>query len=156
MKARHAIAVSFLLGLMVVAPITSAAAPTTDQQISTILAARNKKPAEAKWIMDRLSQGQKEDIIREQAKIDALVGGRKNLDLLSADEKLQLWNSTKVIDALVSGEGNVAEESLVCTRERPLGSQMAKRVCRSKAQVAADRERARKNLEDSQTVHSTR
>lgn len=39
------------------------------------------------------------------------------------------------------------EQKLVCKKERSIGSQMVKRVCRTQAQIDAEREAARQGLE---------
>jgi hypothetical protein len=39
------------------------------------------------------------------------------------------------------------EQKLVCKKERSIGSQMVKRVCRTQAQVEAEREAARQGLQ---------
>ena len=44
-------------------------------------------------------------------------------------------------------EAQKPEQKLVCKRERSIGSQMVKRVCRTQAQVEAEREAARQGLE---------
>jgi hypothetical protein len=40
-----------------------------------------------------------------------------------------------------------AEQKLICKRERSIGSNMVKRVCRTEAQVEAEREAARQGLQ---------
>ena len=40
-----------------------------------------------------------------------------------------------------------AEQKLICKKERSIGSQMVKRVCRTEAQIEAEREAARQGME---------
>jgi hypothetical protein len=44
-------------------------------------------------------------------------------------------------------EAGKSEQKLVCKKERSIGSQMVKRVCRTQAQVEAEREAARQGLQ---------
>ena len=46
-----------------------------------------------------------------------------------------------------SSEAPKPEQKLVCKKERSIGSQMVKRVCRTQAQIEAEREAARQGME---------
>lgn len=43
------------------------------------------------------------------------------------------------------------DDKMVCTRERTIGSNRLTRVCRTEAQIRAERERAREDLQRNQT-----
>jgi len=51
--------------------------------------------------------------------------------------------------------GEDSESTRVCVRERPTGSHVAVRVCRTRAQIAEERENARETIEEIGRIEAT-
>jgi hypothetical protein len=85
----------------------------------------------------------KEEILSRQSELLAVVDGKTSADELSEEERLQVFNNLEWIEAAIN---NAEDERMVCTREKPLGSNRAQRVCKTTAQIEAEREFARKNI----------
>ncbi len=56
---------------------------------------------------------------------------------------------TDNIQTMLSDSSDQNKSLYVCTRERPLGSHMLRRVCRSRAQLEAEEKRGRETLKRS-------
>ena len=147
---------TILLGVLLAVGSTAVAAQssTTDQQVTAMLEARKKSAHEVKWIMSQLSVSQKDQLIRQQAIIDDIVQVTPDPANLTPDQRQRLWNATKVIDSILAQDKQVADEQLICRQERKIGSQLAKRNCRTKAQIERDRETAQRELEANQRIQN--
>jgi hypothetical protein len=147
---------TILLGVLLAVGSTAVAAQssTTDQQVTAMLEARKKSAHEVKWIMSQLSVSEKDQLIRQQAIIDDIVQVNPDPANLTPDQRQRLWNATKVIDSILAQDKQVADEQLICRQERKIGSQLAKRNCRTKAQIERDRETAQRELEANQRVQN--
>lgn len=139
-----------LLAVLLLAPPMASAQATTDQQVTTMLQARKLGSLEITQLMKRLSEGQKDQLLREQAIIDGILLVSTDPSSLSPDDRQRLWNATKVIDSIIAQDRSVADEQLVCRQERRIGSQLAKRNCRTRAQLEREREDARRDLDNQQ------
>ncbi len=139
-----------LLAVLLLAPPMASAQATTDQQVTTMLQARKLGSLEITQLMKRLSEGQKDQLLREQAIIDGILLVSTDPSSLSPDDRQRLWNATKVIDSIIAQDRSVADEQLVCRQERRIGSQLAKRNCRTRAQLEREREDARRALDNQQ------
>ncbi|MBL8261615.1 MAG: hypothetical protein JNM58_04250 [Xanthomonadaceae bacterium] len=139
-----------LLAVLLLTPPMASAQATTDQQITTMLQARKLGSIEITQLMKRLSEGQKDQLLREQAIIDGILLVSTDPSSLSPDDRQRLWNATKVIDSIIAQDRSVADEQLVCRQERRIGSQLAKRNCRTRAQLEREREDARRALDNQQ------
>lgn len=140
--------------LLTVGSTAVAAQSQTDQQVTSMLEARKRSPSEVKWILSNLSDRQKDEMLRQQQIIDNIVQVTPDPSALTQDERQRLWNATKVIDSLIAQNPAVADERLTCRQERKLGSQMAKRTCRTKAEMERDREDARRDLDNNQRIQN--
>lgn len=144
---------SILLAVLLTTGATAFAAQSqTDLQLTSILEARKKSANEIKSILSRLSDREKDQVLQQQRTIDSIVYRTPETTELSLteDDRQRLWNATKVIDALIMQNGAIADEQLNCRQERKLGSQLAKRNCRTKAQMAREREDSRRDFDDMQ------
>jgi hypothetical protein len=140
--------------LLTVGSTAVAAQSQTDQQVTAMLEARKRSPSEVKWILSNLSDREKDEMLRQQRIIDDIVQVTPDPSSLTPDERQRLWNATKVIDSLIAQNPAVADERLTCKQERKLGSQLAKRKCRTKAELERDREDARRDLDDMTRVQN--
>lgn len=156
MSFRPACHLILLAALLATAPTVVAAQTETDRQASAVLEARQKNPDEVKSILARLSNRQKDDLVRQQAIIDGLLRTSTDPSALSSDDKERLWNATKVIDSIIAGNTSIADGQLICRQEKKIGTQLAKRNCRTKAQIERDREQAGRELGDAQREIQTR
>lgn len=144
---------SILLAVLLTVGSTAVASQSeVDSQVAAMLEARKRSASEIKSILTQLSAREKDEMLRQQRAIDDIVARSPDpagLNL-TEDERQRLWNATKVIDALIARNSAIADEQLNCRQERKLGSQLAKRNCRTKAQMEREREDGRRNFDDMQ------
>lgn len=144
---------TILLAVMLTVGSTALASQgEVDSQVAAMLEARKRSASEIKSILSQLSPREKDEMLRQQRAIDDIVHQAPDpaeLDL-TEDERQRLWNATKVIDALIARNSAIADEQLNCRQERKLGSQLAKRNCRTKAQMEREREDGRRDFDDMQ------
>lgn len=146
---RHLCASVLMAAMLTTATAAIAAQSETDRQAASVLEARKKSSNEVKAILARLSERQKDDLVRQQAIIDGVLQANPD-GSISPDERQRLWNATKVIDSIIEGEKTIADGRLVCRQERAIGSQLAKRKCRTKAELDRETEDGRRDLDDMQ------
>lgn len=142
-----------LLAVMLTFGATAVASQgEVDRQVSAMLEARKRSASEIKTILSQLSPREKDEMLRQQRAIDDIVQRSPDPAALSLteDERQRLWNATKVIDSLIAQNSEIADEQLNCRQERKLGSQLAKRNCRTKAQMERDREDSRRDFDNMQ------
>lgn len=138
------------LALVVAAAPVFAADQATDRRATEIVELRNRTPEQAKAIVAKLTDADKEKLIREQANIDRLLATTSDPEAMTPDDRQTLWNSTKVIDSVIEGDRRTADEQLICKRERKVGTNFATRVCRTREQMEAERERGREEVDRAQ------
>lgn len=85
----------------------------------------------------------KKELLSRQSEVLTVVDGKTSADELSEEERLQVFNNLEWIEAAIN---NAESERMVCTREKPLGSNRVQRVCKTMAQIEAEREFARRNI----------
>jgi hypothetical protein len=149
---RNFSATMLLAVLLTVGSTALASQGEVDSQVAAMLEARKRSASEIKSILSQLSPREKDEMLRQQRAIDAIVHQAPDpaeLDL-TEDERERLWNATKVIDALIARNSAIADEQLNCRQERKLGSQLAKRNCRTKAQMEREREDSRRDFDNMQ------
>lgn len=93
----------------------------------------------------------RQEILRKQDDLLRMLEGKETADELSEDQRMAAFNSLEWIEAAINNEDG---ERTICRRERTIGSNRTTRICRTEAQMAAERERAREELDrsDMQTV----
>jgi len=82
-------------------------------------------------------------VLAKQDKLFLLLEGKQDSDDLNPDHYMEAFATLESIEAVIN---NADGERLVCTREKTLGSNRATRVCRTVAQMEAERELARRQL----------
>jgi hypothetical protein len=80
------------------------------------------------------------DVLNMQDRLFRMLDGKESSEDLSEDQYMEAFAALESIEAIVNNEGG---ERLVCTREKTLGSNRTKRVCRTQSQIDAERELAR-------------
>lgn len=153
----RAASATLLLVVMLAFGSTAAASQgDVDGQVAAMLEARKRSPGEIKSLLSQLSESQKEQLIRQQGIIDDIVQRSPNPSDLTPDQRQTLWNATKAIDSIIAQDRHVADEQLHCRQERKIGSQLARRKCRTKAEMERDRDDARRQLDGQQSRIQTR
>ena len=84
----------------------------------------------------------KEELLSRQAAVLTIVDGKTSSDELSEEERLLVFNDLEWIEAAIN---NADSDRMVCTREKTLGSNRMQRVCKTMAQIEAEREFVRRN-----------
>jgi hypothetical protein len=87
----------------------------------------------------KLSRNEWARLERAQAVLRSRLEGRTSLDELSADARTDVFNAQEEVAALIRGEES---ERVICRRERPTGSNIGVRTCRTIAEINQAREAA--------------
>lgn len=143
----HALALFTLLAATTPA---GAADPAVERRALEIVGQRDRTPEQAKAVVDTLSDAEKETLLREQEKIDALLAATPDPEAMSAEDREALSSATKAIDGLIARDRRAADERLICRQERRIGSKLASRNCRTQAEIDAARARARDDVQRAQ------
>lgn len=84
-----------------------------------------------------LPEARKQELFVKQDRVLDLIEGRSLTTELSELHQIELFNNLEAIQAIV----NAAEdERMICRRERPIGTNRPRTVCKTVAQRQADRE----------------
>lgn len=88
-------------------------------------------------------------VLEEQAQLLASLRGKTTVSDLSPDEHTRLANQLEFIETSLS---NREDERIVCERVRRTGSKMVSKVCKSVAQIKAERDAAERQMQSSQGI----
>jgi hypothetical protein len=88
-------------------------------------------------------------ILRNQEILFALLEGRASIEELNVEQRTEAFNALQSINAAITSR---EDERMVCEKRKPVGSNQVERVCRSLAQIKADREAARTNMQVNQGI----
>lgn len=91
----------------------------------------------------------REKIAAYQDKMFSLLEGTADTSELSPSRRAEVFNVQEAIFAAIN---NKEDERIVCERVKRTGSHRVTRVCKSVAQMRADREAARANMENQQRI----
>ena len=130
---------------LVFAPAIAADTPSLDLDAVRAQQAEIRAGARAaSGIYENLPEAKRNELVSRQDRMLAMIQGKQTADDLSESEKLELFNTLEWIEATV----NRAEDSrMVCEVRKIIGSNRRERVCRTAAQIRAEREFAREQLE---------
>lgn len=92
------------------------------------------------------------ELLQRQESLLAMLKGRQHDDLTEA-ERIEAFNTLEWIEATLN---KASGERMICRRERTVGSNRITRICRTEAQLAAERERSREQMMDSQSTMQMR
>jgi hypothetical protein len=92
----------------------------------------------------QMPASKRQQILKKQDELLRMLEGKETSDDLSADQRMAAFNSLEWIEAAINDEKG---ERMICRRERTIGSNRVTRICRTEAQMAAERERARDELD---------
>lgn len=82
-----------------------------------------------------------------------LLDARGSVEQMSADEKMKMFNAQEEVNAILAKRDN---ERLICTQERPIGSNLPVKVCRTAGEVEARRRADRGAMDRRQATPQTR
>ncbi len=99
---------------------------------------------------EALSPDTRNQLLTRQAQMLSVLEGKQSTDELSQDQKMEVFNTLEWIEATVNNDD---DERLVCERRQILGSTRRERVCKTVAQMRAEREAARKQMDHSDRVY---
>jgi hypothetical protein len=85
-------------------------------------------------------------ILRNQDVLFAVLEGKAGIKELNVEQRTEAFNALQSINAAITDR---EDERVVCERHKPAGSNRVERVCRSLAQIKADREVARTSVQGS-------
>jgi hypothetical protein len=86
------------------------------------------------------------ELMAKQDELTILLEGKQSSTELSQDQYTEAFNTLEWIEATVN---NTDGERMICTREKTLGSNRTTRTCRTAAQMEAQREFARQQMDNS-------
>ena len=92
-----------------------------------------------------MSSAQQAELIRRQDELFRMFEGKQTAAELTEDQRLTAFNDLEWIEATLNKSD--ASEQMICTRERTIGSNRVTRVCRTREQMEALREAARKAVD---------
>lgn len=92
----------------------------------------------------QMPTSKREEILKKQDDLLRMLEGKETSDDLSTDQRMAAFNNLEWIEAAINDE---VGERMVCRRERTIGSNRITRVCRTEAQMEAERELARDELD---------
>lgn len=84
----------------------------------------------------------KEELLSRQSEVLGVIDGKTSADELSEEDRLAVFNDLEWIEAAIN---NAESDRMVCSREKTLGSNRMQRVCKTMAQIEAEREFVRRN-----------
>lgn len=87
------------------------------------------------------------EVIQRQDRLLRMFEGKQTYEDLSEEQRLLAFNDLEWIESTLNKED---DDRMICRKERTLGSNRLKRVCRTAKQMAEESERAREDLDNSQ------
>ena len=140
-----------VLGLVLAASAAVAAPPASPLQTDAIRSqqAQIKAGVEARTgAFKDLPAKTREQLLSRQAIVLGFIEGKQTTDDLDASQKSELFAALDSIDAMVN---KATDDRMVCQLVKTLGSNRKERVCRTAAQIDAEREAARNQLDRGRT-----
>lgn len=98
----------------------------------------------AKGRYKKMPASKRQEILRKQDELLRMLEGKETPEDLSEAQRIATFNSLEWIEAAINNED---DERMICRRERTIGSNRVTRTCRTEAQMATERERAREELD---------
>lgn len=116
-------------------------------EVGKIVSQQQKLQAELKARSGRyknMPEAKRSEVLGRQQRLLALLDGKQTSADLSDDERKDAVTTLEWIAATIK---NAEEDRMICKRERTIGSQRVTQTCRSQAQMRADNERAREEID---------
>lgn len=119
----------------------------TTQRVDQIVEQQDQIRADVKASRDgweTFSQEKRDEVLHQQDRLLVLLEGKQTIGDLGPDQQVEAANLLASIKATATG---AEDERMVCTRERKVGSNFPKRVCRTVGQMRREREMTRDGLQ---------
>lgn len=141
------LALSIALAFAGIAHAADVATIDTAQRIDAILAQQDVIRGDVQasrngW--ETLSQEKRAEVLKDQDRLFVLLKDKQTIGDLEPDRQVEAANLLSSIKAVAT---NAEDERMVCTRERKVGSNFTKRVCRTVAEMRREREATRDALQ---------
>lgn len=91
-----------------------------------------------------LPSNTRSELLAKQSLLFRLMEGKQSTNDLSEEQRMEVFNTLEWIEAAVN---NAEDERLICERRQILGSTRKERVCKTAAQLRAEREATREQLD---------
>lgn len=140
----------FFLGLLM-APMLAVAASNQSLDLGKVVEQQQqiRKDLNASSGKYRgMSSTQQAELVRRQDNLFQMFEGKQTSADLTTGEQMEAFNDLEWIEAALNKAE--ANEQMVCTRERTVGSNRVKRVCRTRQQMEFEREQARNSMDEAQ------
>jgi hypothetical protein len=138
---------AFLSGLaLLILPLALAASGPKARDVATIVSEQQEIRAGVLAGEGRyadLPARKRDELVRRQDALLKMLDGKESTDDLPERSRIEAFNTLEWIEAVVNKED---DERMVCIRERTIGSNRLTRTCRTAAQWAEARERAREQM----------
>ena len=138
-------ALAFVVCLSV--PFTAMADSPADPSLAEIRAQQLEYRGQAQGktgLFKEMPEHQVSELLRKQNRFLTLTEGKASIEELPADDKVEAINHLEWIKATLTKADN---ERLVCERVKVVGSNRPQRVCRTVAEMRAERQEAERSLE---------
>ena len=136
-------ALAFSVLLILSAFAAAQAQKSTPLQVADIEAGQARirsEVAAARGAYKDMPAAKRTELLARQDELLKLIDGKATTDELGPSERVAAFDALEWIKAAVS---QAEDERLVCRQEKPIGSHMSVRVCRTVAQIRKEREAAR-------------
>lgn len=92
-----------------------------------------------------MTPSERTELMNRQTEVLVMIEGKNTPSELNPDQRTKVFNHLEWIEAAIN---KTADERLICERRATIGSNRKERVCRTEAQLREERERARKQLDN--------
>jgi len=137
----------WLVTLLFVAPAVSASVDRGVLQFDAIRTqqAEIRAAVEARaGLYKDLPSNTRSELLAKQSQLMSVMEGKQSTNDLNEQQKTEIFNTLEWIEATVN---NVEDERLICERRPILGSNRKERVCKTAAQLRAEHEGARDQID---------
>jgi hypothetical protein len=94
---------------------------------------------------ETLSQEKRDEVLKQQDQALGMLQGKQTIGDLMPDQQVEVVNLLSAIETTATG---AEDERIVCVRERKVGSNMPKRVCRTVGQMRREREATQNEVQN--------
>lgn len=83
-----------------------------------------------------MAEARRQQLLNEQSTVLRLLDGKRAITDLPEKDRIAVFNSLEAISAIINNED---DERMVCRRHKPVGSNRPTTICKTVAQLAAER-----------------
>lgn len=147
------IVVAFFLSLLFAgASMAQAKSPShADLEFDPALFAEQRRALEREIATSERYRGimaaDRRSVVEALDRMERNLSGISSISQLNTTQRMNVFNDQELINTLLTQAA--ADSRLVCTKETPVGTRLAKRVCKTVGERRIEREAAREVLRDS-------